>query len=368
MNIWSHKRHKADELDTLNDVAVDRLLDGRYRGDAPELLATSQLVDELRSFAAEPVPRPSAELARILGGSPSASGDVSPAPGTRPNRRRQRPRVLRVPAVAAAVSVALVAVIVVAGSARLLPAPAQDLVAAIVRAITPFDFPPQRDADAVVARSGQPDASASTQRSPGSPAASPPSNGELETTGDGATGGEGSAGRPAPGASARPAPATSTTVTPRPGPAIGGTVPAGTPTTGRSPGAGIGPAPPGPPLSVPEATRLRADLRGEQTADLPVGHGSVALDTNPAKSELCLTLTVSATAPVTSVHLHAGSVGVNGPVVATFTPAPPAGTSRTCVAVTDQLLKEVGREPGNYYVDVHTLDLPHGTLRGQLTR
>ena len=366
MRSWGHKRRKADELDAQDDGAVDRLLNGHYRGDAPELLATSQLVEEVRSLATEPVPRPSAELARILDGTAPSSDAVSPSTGTTSNLRGQRPRVPRVPTAAAAVSLALAGVILVAGYARLLPGPAQDLMAAIVNAITPFEFPQQREPDAVLARSRAPAASPSTERAPGTPGALPPGHGEPESTGDHATSGNGSAGRPAPAAPARPAPATSTTVTPRPGPAIGGTVPVGTPTTGPAPG--TGPGPPGPPLGVPDASRLRADLRGGQSAGGPVGHGSVALDSNPGKNELCLTLTVSVTAPVTSVHLHAASVGANGLVVATFTPPPAAGTSTTCVTVTDQLLKEVGRGPGNYYVDVHTLDLLNGTLRGQLTR
>ena len=363
MSIWSNKRHKADELDALDDVTVNRLLDGCYRGETPELLATSQLVEQVRAFAGEPAPRPSAALTRIMSGSSLAGGDVPAATRATSGLRRQRPSIAGVPTVATSVALALVVVIVVAGSARLLPGPAQDLVAAIVRAITPFDFPQQREPDAVLSRSRQPGVPPPSQRSSATPAASPPTK-EPGTIGDRATAGEGDAARPVPG----PAPATSTTVTPRPAPVIGGTAPPGTPTTRRAPGAVTGPVPPGPPPSAPGPHRLSADLRGGQSASGPVGHGSVTLDTNPGKNELCLTLTVSATAQVTSVHLHAGSVGANGPVVANFTPPPVAGTSRTCVTVTDQLMKDILRDPGDFYVDVHTVDPLNGTLRGQLTR
>ena len=51
VRIWSDKPRKVDDFDALDDVAVDRLLDGAYRGDAPELLTTSQLVEEVRSTA-----------------------------------------------------------------------------------------------------------------------------------------------------------------------------------------------------------------------------------------------------------------------------------------------------------------------------
>ena len=96
--------------------------------------------------------------------------------------------------------------------------------------------------------------------------------------------------------------------------------------------------------------------------------GSVTLDTDAGKNELCLTLTLSGVAPVTSDHLHAGSVGVSGPVVATFVAPLTAGTSRVCATVTDQVMKGIRDTPGDYYVDVHTADPLNGTLRGQLTK
>ncbi|MCA1672168.1 MAG: CHRD domain-containing protein [Actinobacteria bacterium] len=368
MILWSRNGHGMDELHALDDLTVDQLLDGRYEGDAPELAALRQLVEQVRSLAGQPAPRPSPALAQILSGSAPLSGDVLHRPRTISGPGRHRPRLTGVPTVAAAVSAALLAMIIVAGSARLLPGPTQDLVARIVRAVTPFHFPQQPEPDAVLSRAQGRGTHPPSEDPAGARAASPPSMAESGTNGDRRTGGDRSAGHPPPGGRT-PAPATSTTVTRGPAPAVRGTAPPTVPPTdGRARGGVTGPAPPAPPPPAPKPGGLSADLGGGQSAGGPVGHGSATLDTNPGKNELCLTLTLSGTAPVTSVHLHAGSVGVNGPVVATFTAPLTAGTSRMCVTVTDQLMKEIRRAPGNYYVDVHTSDLLNGTLRGQLTK
>ena len=103
---------------------------------------------------------------------------------------------------------------------------------------------------------------------------------------------------------------------------------------------------------------------GDGTAGDLDGGGKAALDAHPGRDELCLTLAVANIAPVTAVHLHAQSTGVTGPVVAAWTEPTAAG----CVRVTDQLIKKIRKQPGEYYVDVHTTEFPNGALRGPLTR
>ncbi|MDQ3642025.1 MAG: CHRD domain-containing protein [Actinomycetota bacterium] len=349
-----------DEIEALDDATVDELLDGRYRGDTPELAAVSQLVEELRSFAGEPPPRPSPTLADILRGSAPASGHVLRQLRTTPSRHR--PNVSGVATVAAAVSAALVAVILVAGSARLLPGPTQDLVARIVRTVTPFDFPLQREPDAVLSRAqgagGQP-----PSEDPSGARAAPPS-GMTEPAPVGRTTEGGSSGSRPPSGSVTPAPAP-TTVAPPQGPAVPGTAaPTVPPTGGRTPDRVTGPAPRTPP--PPKSGRLSAELVGAE--GVQGANGSVALDTNPGNNQLCLTLTLPGNTPVSAVHLHSGTLGVSGRVVATFNAPPAAGDARLCVTATDQLMKEIRQEPGSYYVEVHTTDPLNGTLRGQLTK
>ena len=360
MSIWSHNGRGMDEVEALDDATVDELLDGRYRGDAPELAAVSQLVEQVRSFAGEPPPRPSSTLAEILSGTAPATGHVRRLPRTTPGR--QRPSFSGVATVAAAVSAALVAVILVAGSARLLPGPTQDLVARLVRTVTPFDFPLQREPDAVLSRAQGAGAQRPVEDTSG--VRPGPPSGLTEVEPGGRTTESGSSSRP-PSGSVTPAPAPSTTVAPRQGPAAPGTAaPTVPPTAGRIPDRLTGPAPRTPPS--PKSGRLSAELVGAEGGQ--AASGSAALDTNPGKNQLCLTLTLSGTTLVSAVHLHSGTLGVNGPVVATFTAPPAAGTSRLCVTATDQLMRDIRQQPGKYYVDVHTADPVNGALRGQLTK
>ena len=360
MSVWSHNGPGMDEVEALDDDAVDELLDGRYRGDAPELAAVSQLVEQVRSFAGEPPPRPSPSLADILSGSAAVGGNALRLPRRTPGRHRRTVR--GVPTVAAAVSAALVAVILVAGSARLLPGPTQDLVARIVRTVTPFEFPLQREPEAVLSRAqgagGQPPA-----EGPSGVPAAPPSR--MTDVGPSATTDNGSSGSRPPSGSVTTAPVPSTTVAPRQGPAVPGTAPPTVPPTGgRTPDSVTGPAPRTPP--PPKPGRISAELAG--TGGGQASRGSATLETAPGKNQVCRTLTLAGTAPVTAVHLHAGTLGVNGPIVATFTAPPAAGASRLCVTATDQLMKDIRKEPANYYVEVHTADLVNGTLSGQFTK
>jgi len=78
---------------------------------------------------------------------------------------------------------------------------------------------------------------------------------------------------------------------------------------------------------------------------------------------------VSGTGAITSSHLHAGPLGVIGPVEAAFT-APTAPGAVHCVAVADRLIREIRQGPGRYYVEVHitTGFQEEAALRGQLTR
>ncbi len=82
---------------------------------------------------------------------------------------------------------------------------------------------------------------------------------------------------------------------------------------------------------------------------------------------MCLAVTVSGISRVTSAHVHAGSIGFAGPIVAAFPELIPGAPAR-CVAVADEVIKRIQREPGKYYVDVHTTDFPNGAARGQLRK
>jgi CHRD domain-containing protein len=368
----SHRAQNGNRADeALDDATVEQLLAGRYEGDAADLVAVRDLLGEVRSLAERPAPPPSASLARILSDpSPASGGDLRTmsrrvfrdrqlapfrrrAQGVQPaTAARHRWRPSYPPMVAAAVVAVLVAIVVGAGSARLLPGPTQDIVASIVRAMTPFDFPEQRNPETVSSKAPSPETATPseepTARVPGD--SSQPGAGEPETNGSQWVPGDGTGSRSQPGGvNAAPTPAT--TVAEANGPSSDGVI-------------SLVPSPP------PERRGFSADLLGvmgaETAGDLD-GGGKAALDAHPGRDELCLTLVVSSIAPVTAVHLHAQSTGVSGPVVAAWT-EPTAGASAGCVRVTDQLIKKIRKQPGEYYVDVHTTEFPNGALRGPLTR
>ncbi|MCA1674847.1 MAG: CHRD domain-containing protein, partial [Actinobacteria bacterium] len=343
----------------IDDATAEELLAGRYEGDAPDLVAVSQILEQVRSVAREPPPLPSPTLAAILRGSPPVTVFQPASAGSR------RPKAVGVPAVSAAVSAAVAALILLAGSARVLPGPTQDIVARIVRTVTPFDIPARTEPDAVMARAPRAGAALSPDDPIGAGIELPPLRGGLGTNGDPIRADDATGSRP-PAGSLAPGPAPSTTVAPRPAPAVPGTAPPTVPRPDpRLPGPSGGTVPPSP----VKPGELSADLiaaTDSQRTGTPVGHGTAAIDANRGKDELCLTLVLSGTAPVSSVHLHAGRGGVNDPVVATFT-TPTAGTS-VCVTVADRLVKKIRKEPGGYYVEVHTTDPLNGALRGQLTK
>ncbi|MDT0277465.1 hypothetical protein [Blastococcus goldschmidtiae] len=118
----------------LDDRTVERLLTGRSAPADPELEHVLGLV---RSMGSGPAPRPTAALAELLvtGFEPQAAPIRRPA-----SRRRWSVR-------AAAGLTAAAASLLVAGTAQALPAPLQDGLAGVVRALTPFELPSAAPAD-----------------------------------------------------------------------------------------------------------------------------------------------------------------------------------------------------------------------------
>ena len=372
MSRWSRNGHGWDEAESFDDALVEDLLAGRYEGDIPELIAVSQFVEKVRAFADQPAPPPSAALAKVLGHPAPDSDAVPPAterrwlrdlrvgPLVRAGRpraatgARSRSRPVPLPAMAAAVSALLVAAVVAAGSARLLPGPTQNVVAGIVRTMTPFGFPEQRESEPALSKTPAPRAG---PEDPGAGASvdgsSPDGAGQPRTNASEPAGRTGDGSRPQPdGVNAPPVPNT-TALAPRSGPNVPG------PNETSSPGPTTSSVPPPP----PEPTRFTTDLRGANgtpNGGDPDGSGTAVLDVR-GSNELCLTLVVSDTAAVTSAHLH----GRAGRVVAAFE-EPTAGTSGPCVTVSDQLIARIRSEPDRYYVDVHTTEFPDEALRGQL--
>ncbi len=99
----------------------------------------------------------------------------------------------------------------------------------------------------------------------------------------------------------------------------------------------------------------------------PDGRGK-AFITITLPDELCYRITVSGIAlPATAAHIHQGVAGQAGGVVVTLGAPSAAGKSVGCVPNVDTtLLKDIVRNPQNYYVNVHNGEFSAGAVRGQL--
>jgi hypothetical protein len=98
------------------------------------------------------------------------------------------------------------------------------------------------------------------------------------------------------------------------------------------------------------------------------GTATIAIDRNART--LCYTITTQNVAlPLLAAHIHEAPVGEAGPVVVPlFTePVNTATVGPTCLTgLNKNLLKDIIRNPENYYVNVHNTPFPNGAVRGQL--
>lgn len=100
----------------------------------------------------------------------------------------------------------------------------------------------------------------------------------------------------------------------------------------------------------------------------PDGSGTARITLNPGQGEVCFALEVSDIAPATASHIHVGGPTVAGGIVVTLAPPPTGGASSACVSAAPELVREIGKNPAGYYVNVHNAEFPAGALRGQLSR
>ena len=99
----------------------------------------------------------------------------------------------------------------------------------------------------------------------------------------------------------------------------------------------------------------------------PDGSGTASLRFEHGFRGICFEIHVAGIVlPATAAHIHQGSSGVAGPVVVTLIPPDASGNVTGCVSAPRDLIKTIAKHPSDYYVNVHTTDLPNGALRGQL--
>jgi hypothetical protein len=122
--------------------------------------------------------------------------------------------------------------------------------------------------------------------------------------------------------------------------------------------------------------RLSGAAEAPTNAHGDLDHGSVVIWLNQGAGEVCwqfgeLTLTAGEPLPF-AAHIHEAPVGEPGPIVVTLFD-PTTGTTPTsyptdtvCVSADPALIKEIRKNPQDYYVNMHNDTHPTGVVRGQL--
>lgn len=123
-----------------------------------------------------------------------------------------------------------------------------------------------------------------------------------------------------------------------------------------------------------DAVKVGAQLKGKNEQPGPGdpdGEGKIALFLKASKNRACFDLRIELLDPVTVARVHEGSPAEQGPVKLVLFRARDGvdGTGRYkgCVKrVRKSLLRSIGSDPGDYYVNLYTNTYPQGAARGQL--
>lgn len=124
---------------------------------------------------------------------------------------------------------------------------------------------------------------------------------------------------------------------------------------------------------VARAQTFGAVLTGSQEVppNSNTGFGNATVDLDRATNQVTVTITVAGLgSEINNFHIHEAAPGTNGPVVVnliglggTFVNGTMTGTFPIAAAVADRMVQN----PRNFYVNVHTVALPGGAVRGQLS-
>ena len=90
------------------------------------------------------------------------------------------------------------------------------------------------------------------------------------------------------------------------------------------------------------------------------GSGSFSAELDPGTGELCYEYRIAGVAKPSSLQIHRGSIGSNGPAVIYLEPA-----TLVCVFADPAVVAEIMASPASYYVNFANREFPDGAVRGQ---
>jgi hypothetical protein len=105
----------------------------------------------------------------------------------------------------------------------------------------------------------------------------------------------------------------------------------------------------------------------ETPAGDPVGNGTATVRLRLGQAQACYKVAAKNLPASVGAHIHSGAAGTAGPVVIPFATPGADGTASGCAAAPRPLVAAILKDPGSYYVNVHTSEFPAGAIRGQLT-
>lgn len=95
------------------------------------------------------------------------------------------------------------------------------------------------------------------------------------------------------------------------------------------------------------------------------GTGTASVDINPDQNEICYEIALDGVEGANAAHIHEGEEGESGDVLIDLAYTGEEG--ETCVDDVDEGdLEDIAEEPSEFYLNVHTEDLPDGAVRAQL--
>ena len=98
------------------------------------------------------------------------------------------------------------------------------------------------------------------------------------------------------------------------------------------------------------------------------GSGTASITLNQGQGEICVDIATEELAgAVVAGHIHAGEAGVNGGVVVNL--GVNSADFAACIdGIAADVIKDIRQNPQNYYINIHTLAVPSGEVRGQLSK